>query len=72
MFERGKVYKTAEGKPAKILWVFSSMSGNKGLVALHDAYSEYECVLQHLLSGRCFNDDIIDDPMCDLTEEEYA
>lgn len=63
-FEKGKVYKTREGHPAKILWIDT----NDGtLYVLHQPYTKEEGVLLHEPSGK-FSDVL---PELDLTEEIY-
>lgn len=67
MFEKGKVYKTLSGKPAKILWVYTFRSGGSGLVVLHCPYTTEEKVLQHRVDG--IFSEIFD--YYNLTTEEY-
>ena len=51
MFQKGKVYKTVKGTPAKILWITSPQSGWKEMWVLHQAYTEDETILFHNLEG---------------------
>lgn len=47
MFEKGKIYKTVEGKPAKVLWVAYGKQYPQAMWVLHNAYSDKETVLYH-------------------------
>ncbi|HNC59251.1 MAG TPA: hypothetical protein PLP33_27740 [Leptospiraceae bacterium] len=67
MFEKGKVYKTVEGKPAKILWVSSSQSETQSMFVLHNSYTKAEDVLEHDLDGIYMR--VM--PDFNLTTEEY-
>lgn len=69
MFEKGKVYKTKSGRPAKVIWVAPNRSQLSGFMCvLHYAFTDEECVfLHHTKDGRYFQNETVDD----LTEELY-
>lgn len=69
-FEIDKVYKTVEGKPIRILWIYSRNAEHKErgtLVALHEPYTRFENIIHHDADGR-FSDTL---PQFNLTNEEY-
>lgn len=69
MFEKGKVYKTTSGRPAKVIWVAPPTSELSGyMCVLHYAFTKQECVFLHFSrDGKYFENETVDD----LTEELY-
>ena len=69
MFVKGKVYKTVNGDPAKVLWIAPRICELYGyMCVLHGAYTLSESGFLHMSdSGQYFGEASVDD----LTEELY-
>ncbi len=70
VFEKGKVYKTVAGKPAKVLWLASEKSKLiYGLMCVvHGSYTERELILFHDRETGKYSDELLE---YNLTTELY-
>ena len=76
MFTKGKVYTTVGGWPAKILHIAGQTAMLQEMVVLHNAYTNKERIVEHMLDGTTYRtDDTLihqDKDLYALTPQEYS